>query len=576
MSNVFEQINSIPLNEILDALGIHYDLRGNNLNLYEGDKYTDWWRWNLEQGYVKDFTGKRPEGDRITFVMGFLNLDKKETVDWYKQKFGIIEEQRPRNEQTSISNVELLNIIWQAPAAYKIQIKNKWESLPQLNEAQVEYLKNRGIDAGKLIGIAKNNNGYIACPIWDMSGMITIQSRTIKSEWPRFMIEKWTNSKWVFMHNINKEDRTVYVVEGLVDYLSLIQFTPNVIGMKSATDGFEMVREFYNRGYKIILIPDADEAGKSVIEKFHDIKFSLFDVGKYWVKDINDLLVEWNYGHKILDLINNEREKEPIPIDKAFEKFEKMKEKIRERGRLGFDSPFPKIDRYTQGIIEGKTYTIGAFSNTGKSQFSYAYVQHFLKMGKKVGYFSLEVDIGMLLSHVAKSYYAENYHNIMIGKKQVIKEDFKNLYLYDDVFTVAEIHKITEKEWFDIIFIDYIQALQWKGSSSTEKFEDIALGIQQIGIQTNAVVFSISQVNNESRWKHGDSVMLKGSGSFFAASDVVFILSQDTASFLRLDITKNKFGKKTSFLVNPEFEIWQFSVAQTTEFEEPEEKNTWF
>lgn len=70
--------------------------------------------------------------------------------------------------------------------------------------------------------------------------------------------------------------------------------------------------------------------------------------------------------------------------------------------------------------------------------------------------------------------------------------------------------------------------------------------------------------------------MLKGSGSFFAASDVVFILSQDTASFLRLDITKNKFGKKTSFLVNPEFEIWQFSVAQTTEFEEPEEKNTWF
>lgn len=575
MSNVFEQINSIPLNEILNALGIHYDVRGNNLCLYEWDTYTDWWRGNLEQGYIKDFSGKRPEWDRITFVMWFLNKDKKETVDWFKNNFWIIEDIKPKNEQTSISNTELLHIIGQAPAAYKIKIKEKWESLPQLNDAQIEYLKNRGIDAGKLIGVAKNNNGYIACPIWDMTGIITIQSRTIKSEWPRFMIEKGTNSKWVFMDNIDIENRNVYVVEWLVDYLTLRQYTRNVVGMKSATDGFEMIREFYNRGYKIILIPDADEAGKSVIEKLHDIKFSLFDVGKYWVKDINDLLVEWQYGSKILDLINNEREKEPINIDQAFMKFEKMKEKIKERGRLGFDSPFPKIDRYTQGIIEWKTYTIGAFSNTGKSQFSYAYVQHFLKMGKKVGYFSLEVDIGMLLSHVAKSYYAENYTNIMMGNRKVIREDFQNLFLYDDVFTVADIHKITEKEWFDVIFIDYIQALHGKGSSSTEKFEEIALGIQQVGIQTNAVVFSISQVNNESRGKSGDSVTLKGSGSFFAASDVVFILSA-AWKFLQLDITKNKFGRKTSFLVNPEFEIWQFSVAQTREFEEPKEKNIWF
>nr|DAV49635.1 MAG TPA: hypothetical protein [Bacteriophage sp.] len=49
------------------------------------------------------------------------------------------------------------------------------------------------------------------------------------------------------MHNIDKENRKIYVVEGLVDYLSLVQFTPNVVGLKSATDGFEMVKEFYNR-----------------------------------------------------------------------------------------------------------------------------------------------------------------------------------------------------------------------------------------------------------------------------------------------------------------------------------------
>jgi predicted ATP-dependent serine protease len=146
-------------------------------------------------------------------------------------------------------------------------------------------------------------------------------------------------------------------------------------------------------------------------------------------------------------------------------------------------------------------YTIGAFSNTGKSQFSYAYVAHFLKQGKKVGYFSIEVDVGMLLSHIAKSYYGEHYQNIMMGTKKVIRDDFQNLYLYEDVFTVKDIHKITELEKFDVIFIDYIQALHGKGDSATDKFEQIAYGIQRVAIETNCVVFSISQVNNESRGK---------------------------------------------------------------------------
>jgi hypothetical protein len=121
--------------------------------------------------------------------MDYLKKDKRETVEWFKDNFSLYEE-KEEQEPKAISNSELLKIIGQAPAAYKIQVKNKWESLPNLNEAQVNYLKKRGIDADKLIGIAKNNNGFISCPIYDLTGMITLQSRTIKPDGPRFMIEK--------------------------------------------------------------------------------------------------------------------------------------------------------------------------------------------------------------------------------------------------------------------------------------------------------------------------------------------------------------------------------------------------
>lgn len=566
MNNIFEQINSLALNEILDAVGIHYDLHGTSLELYDWNVATDGWRWDTVRWFIKDFSGKwRPEWDRITFIMWFLWVEKWEAVVWYKDKFGLIDTDKPQ-EPTTISNADILAIIWNAPVAYKINIKKKWDSLPDFTDAQRKYLIWRWINPDKIPWVAKNNNGYISCPIYDMSGMITLQSRSILSEGPRFMIEKWTNSKGVFMHKIDKDKRTIFVVEWLMDYLSLVQYESNVIGLKSATDWFEMVKEFYNRWYKIILIPDADEAGKSVIEKFSDIKYSLFDVGKYGVKDINDLLCQGWYGEKIIDLIEDEREKEPINIDAAFQKFNFMKKRIKERWRLWFDGPFPGIDRYTQGVIEGKTYTIGAFSNTGKSQFSYAYVAHFLRQWKKIGYFSLEVDTGMLLSHVAKAFYKDHYTNIMMGNRDVIREDFKNLFLYEDVFTIKDIHKITEMEKFDIIFIDYVQALRWAWSSSVEKFEDIALGIQRIGIETNCVTYAISQVNNESRNKDGNSVMLKWSWAFFAASDVVMILSE-SGTFLKLDLVKNKFWKKTSFIVNPIFETGEFLIMQEAHLE---------
>lgn len=90
------------------------------------------------------------------------------------------------------------------------------------------------------------------------------------------------------------------------------------------------------------------------------------------------------------------------------------------------------------------------------------------------------------------------------------------------------------------MFIDYVQGINCPGSSEYERLSKLALDMQQMAIRNDIVVFSISQVNNESRSKDGVSSTLKGSGGLFSSSDVIFILYEESG-IIKLDITKNKF-----------------------------------
>lgn len=317
----------------------------------------------------------------------------------------------------------------------KKAVRDKWASFGELDAEQITYMESRKIDYHKVKKYAKDNNGYIACAIWDMTGIISIQNRAVKEK--KFVIEKGSNSRGCFMSDIDSNMKKVYVVEGMFDFLSLAQYSKNVIGLKSATDGHDVIRQLYHKGYKIILIPDADEAGQNIVKALSDIKFSLLDLAKFEVKDTNELLVTTNLGADIMNFIEQEREMEPMNIDGAFSKLSNIQTIYRKNGgRLGQSSPFEALDRWTQGIIKGKVYTIGAYSNVGKSQFSYEYAQYFMKGGKKVMYFSIEVDTGMLLAYIAKSLYKKDFQDIMSGKLQINKDHFTTLSLYDNVNTL--------------------------------------------------------------------------------------------------------------------------------------------
>lgn len=80
-------------------------------------------------------------------------------------------------------------------AEVKAKIQSKWDSFEELSVQQIAYLESRAIDYEKVKKYIRRNGEYVACGIYDLSGLISIQNRTASSTDKRFMIEKGSNSK---------------------------------------------------------------------------------------------------------------------------------------------------------------------------------------------------------------------------------------------------------------------------------------------------------------------------------------------------------------------------------------------
>lgn len=235
----------------------------------------------------------------------------------------------------------------------------------------------------------------------------------------------------------------------------------------------------------------------------------------------------------------------------------------RKNGMLWIPSPFPYIDKMTSGIIRGKVYTIAWYSNTGKSKFSYNYVNHFLKAGKKVIFFSLEVDSGMVLWNLACNRYEKDFN--LLKLEDIVQSDFDNLYIYDTAYNIDDILSITESIKPDIVFIDFVQNVQCNGTSEYERMSMIARDMQQMAILYDVTVFSLSQLSNsagkEATKGSTDFIPLKWAWELFASSDVIFLLHPVDNQQIAISIIKNKYGKKEDgMFLTTNFSKWTFAL----------------
>lgn len=226
---------------------------------------------------------------------------------------------------------------------------------------------------------------------------------------------------------------------------------------------------------------------------------------------------------------------------------------------LWYKWPFPLLDKYIWGIISWKVYTIIAYSNVWKTSFSYSYVVNALKEWKRVRVFSTEEQKNKVFLNIIKSYYNKSIKDYM-NDYIINMDDFENLIVYDDIYNLDDILKETKKD--EVIFIDYIQNLKVKWVWEYEQMTIAAQELQRKAIQDNNTIFSISQVNNESRNKEANYMQPKWSWAIFASSDVILALYKENEE-LKLNLLKNKFWPNNiKFLVGADFTKLQFRLTE--------------
>lgn len=212
---------------------------------------------------------------------------------------------------------------------------------------------------------------------------------------------------------------------------------------------------------------------------------------------------------------------------------------------LGYPSQYPELDKYTSWMIPWKVYTIAWYSNTGKSKYSYWYVNHFLDMWKKVVFFSLEVDKGLLFQQFCCNRYNVYQHELTDEMIDIM--DFSNLLIYDDTYNLYDIEEFIMQEKPDLCVVDFVQNIQVPWNWWYEAMAMVARKMQELAIKSNTIMLNLSQISNDTakELSKGNTsfITLKWAGEFIASSDVVLLLHMMDWEMI-VTVAKTKFASK--------------------------------
>ena len=253
----------------------------------------------------------------------------------------------------------------------------------------------------------------------------------------------------------------------LKEYLEKNSLLEKIWGLSFLTEIIENSQSFNWKEYRNI-IKEKSERRKIILyarrmeEKGYEETQNMKDI----LKDIE------NISTAIFDM---KEEKEWWELIDFVNEYEEIKDLVKKNNwYLWIKWPFPQVDKYTRGFISWKVYTLVAFSNTWKSQFSYNFVCDFLRKWKSVSYFSLEVWKWFLFKDVLRCFYWKTDKEMTYEDYFYNLDDFEKLKIYDSIYKLEEIKTIIKATRPDFAFIDFIQNIQ-SGWSEYERMTKIAV-----------------------------------------------------------------------------------------------------
>lgn len=373
-----------------------------------------------------------------------------------------------------------------------------------------------------------------------------------------------------------KGDKPVWIVEGEIDCMSIIEAGGEAVGLGS-TSGAELLTSYIVKNKlspSLIIALDNDSAGEKTTEALEkelqelDIKYFLKDMssGAETKKDANDILKE---GKDKLEAIIADAEQELKAIEdmelaEAKEEYKKNNAKsyinsflngIQESVNTSYiPTGFNNLDAELDGGLFEGLYFIGAISSLGKTTFTLQIADQIAKSGSDVLIFSLEMARSELM---AKSISRETliqgdinsakttrgittgkrYQNYTKAELDLINNAVKSYSMYADNIYIVEgigdvkastIGKAVEKHINltgkkPVVIIDYIQIIAPHNECATDKqnTDKAVMELKRISRDYKLPIIGISSFNRDNYTQKVSMQAFKESGAIEYSSDVL-------------------------------------------------------
>lgn len=166
-----------------------------------------------------------------------------------------------------------------------------------------------------------------------------------------------------------KTGKMIVVTEGEIDALSMSQVQGNKWPVVSLINGATSAKKFasqhreYLHGFeKVVLMFDNDEPGRKAAIEVAEIVGPRCHIAELPLKDPNEMLLEG----RTEDLINAMWKAKQHRPD-GLVTLDEVKEKARDKPKMGLSWPWEKLTDLTYGIQPSYIYTIGAATGAGKT-----------------------------------------------------------------------------------------------------------------------------------------------------------------------------------------------------------------
>lgn len=212
-----------------------------------------------------------------------------------------------------------------------------------------------------------------------------------------------------------------------------------------------------------------------------------------------------------IDRLNNRRSErtKTLPQIVKENKGEYFKEQEKQKIHLGFST----LDDMLGGFEAGDMIVIGARPAVGKSAFATQITSHFADLGKKIGYFNLEMTekqiyerfvssasgIGLTRIRRAISYTGDEEQRFR--KANELLEKKEGIVVTTGSQTIATIRNECKNKGYDLVIIDYLQLIKPEGRYRGNRFAEvgeISHAIKALATDLEMPVVVLSQLNRAS------------------------------------------------------------------------------